>query len=693
MRINAKIYLLVFVLGLAATIIGAMGIFVTVRYDTKTVQIDNLSERAFQGEHLNRLITTVVMESRGIYAAKSKEDTEKFAKGLLAALDDIDATTKFWKSLVPDSQMAAFQAMVDKTVEFRKFRMETVRLGKEVGPPAANEQGNNEGNRANRKALQTQVDAVVNADKAELQEVTDSLAGFQKTMMVLISSVTVVAVLAGLGLGIYIGVKQLSRPIVQLTGAIKRVADGDFDAEVPGADGKDEIGDMARAVETFKRNGQEVARMNAQESALRAKSDDLQSSMAVVVASAADGDFAKRIDKRYDDPNLDLFAANINELIANVDRGVGETRRVIANLANGDLSQEMQGQFRGAFGELQINVNATFARLRETISGIRAKTDTISGSTEQLSSASNDLSMRTERQAAALEETSAALDQITVVVRSSSERAQEASRIVSEAKDNAEQSAEVVRQAVEAMGRIENASREISTIIGVIDEIAFQTNLLALNAGVEAARAGEAGKGFAVVAQEVRELAQRSANAAKDIKTLIAKSGQEVEGGVKLVQKTGEALTKIESRVLMINDHIHSIASAAKEQATGLHEINSALNQMDQTTQQNAAMVEETSASTHTLSDEAKNLVTLLSHFKTGDASAASFSEPRRAQQQPVQHQAMQHQAAQRQAGPKPASSASHAPASSPARARVQAVAKAFGGGSQSAARDEWEEF
>ncbi|ACM37670.1 MULTISPECIES: methyl-accepting chemotaxis protein [Rhizobium/Agrobacterium group] len=679
MRINGKIYLLVFILGFAASLIGAIGIFVTLRYDNKTAQVLNLSERAFQGERLNRLITSVVMESRGIYAAKSKEDADKFGKGLTKSLDDMDATLQTWRKMIPETQVQAFQSMVAKAAEFRTFRTETVRLGTEVGPQAANEQGNNEANRANRKAFQTEVDAVVSADKKELQAVTASVASFQTAMMILIVSVTVISILIGVGLGIYIGVKQLSRPIVQLTAAIKRVANGDFETDVPGATRKDEIGDMALAVETFKRNGQDVARMNAQEAALRAKSDDLQSSMSVVVAAAADGDFSKRIGTHYDDANLDRFANNINELIASVERGVTETRRVIANLASGDLSQEMQGQFRGAFGELQANVNTTFERLRDTISSIRHKTDAISGSTGQLSNATNELSMRTEKQAAALEETSAALDEITVVVRGSSERAQEASRIVTEATENAAQSAVVVREAVDAMGRIENASKEISTIINVIDEISFQTNLLALNAGVEAARAGEAGKGFAVVAQEVRELAQRSANAAKDIKALITKSGHEVEGGVKLVQKTGEALAKIESRVLTINDHIHSIANAAKEQATGLHEINAAINQMDQVTQQNAAMVEETSASTHSLSDEAQSLVGLLSHFKISGQQGQVTPAPRRSAPQPVSANL---------------TARSPAPSPSPARERVKAVAKAFGGGAAAAqSRDQWEEF
>jgi methyl-accepting chemotaxis protein len=236
--------------------------------------------------------------------------------------------------------------------------------------------------------------------------------------------------------------------------------------------------------------------------------------------------------------------------------------------------------------------------------------------------------------------------------------------MVDEARKSTEQSSAVVKDAVSAMGRIEQASGEIGQIINVIDEIAFQTNLLALNAGVEAARAGEAGKGFAVVAQEVRELAQRSANAAKDIKALISRSGEEVHSGVKLVTATGQALTLIEGHVIKVNEHVHSIATAAHEQSTGLTEVSTAVNQMDQVTQQNAAMVEESTAATNRLADEAANLARLIARFRL-EAGAA----PRVAGHE-------------------------NKPTASPARALGGRLAKAFGGRSATAAAAaDWEEF
>jgi methyl-accepting chemotaxis protein len=668
-KIRGKINLLVFVMAGAALLIGATALYALHQYDQKLQSYDQTAGRAYMGERLNRYVTAVVMESRGIYAAASAKDAKSFADGLMGDLDEIDKVLAAWAPMVPDAQKAEFSKLQAGSQEFRVFRTETARLGVTDGPDAASKQGNNEANRANRKAFQAEIDAVVKTDKAELAAAETSIATFHNAILWAVLCITVAGISAGVGLGSYIGTVHLSRPIRKVTEAINKVADGQFDIEVPFAGRRDEIGEMAAAVDVFKENGKAVRRMNAEETALRARSDELQSSMSLAVSAAAAGDFSRRIEKDYGDANLNRFAGNVNELLVSVDTGIGEVRRVIASLADGDLTQAMKGEFQGAFAELQQNVNATLATLKSTMREVRETTGSINTNTNELRHASDDLSKRTEQQAAALEQTSAALDEITSVVQNSTERAREASIMVTEAKEDAARSGKVVRNAIDAMGGIEQASGAISQIIGVIDDIAFQTNLLALNAGVEAARAGDAGKGFAVVAQEVRELAQRSATAAKDIKVLISKSGDQVQVGVKLVQATGEALSTIEARVLKINDHIHSIATAAREQATGLSEVNKAVNQMDEVTQRNAAMVEETSAATHRLAGEADGLVRLVSRFKV-DAGSMSAPVPARAE--------------------------THRPAASPARRMIDKVATAFGGAnalSPAVATKGWEEF
>ncbi|MDD2706228.1 MAG: methyl-accepting chemotaxis protein, partial [Acidocella sp.] len=265
-------------------------------------------------------------------------------------------------------------------------------------------------------------------------------------------------------------------------------------------------------------------------------------------------------------------------------------------LANGDLTYRITADMPPRSEALKRHFNVTSEKLQSTMQSIAANTEGVRVSAGEITQSSDDLSRRTEQQAASLEETAAALDQITATVRKTSEGAGEARSVANTAKADAERSGVVVNETVTAMSGIESSSKQISNIIGVIDEIAFQTNLLALNAGVEAARAGDAGRGFAVVATEVRALAQRSADAAKEIKALISTSGAQVETGVKLVGETGHALSRIVAQVERLNTLVTDIAGSAAEQATGLAEVNTAVNQMDQVTQQNAAMVEESTA-------------------------------------------------------------------------------------------------
>ena len=301
---------------------------------------------------------------------------------------------------------------------------------------------------------------------------------------------------------------------------------------------------------------------------------------------------------------------------------IGELGDAIGNLAEGKLTMRLDRAFTASMEETRSDFNRAVDRLAQVVRDIHANAAGISSNAGQLQESSAEFARRLERQAASVEETSAALDVVTTTVQESSRQAAEAGTLVTETRAAAERSGEVVQRAVEAMGLIQQSSNEISSIIGVIDEIAFQTNLLALNAGVEAARAGEAGKGFAVVAQEVRELAQRSAKAAKEIKVLINTSGDQVKAGVSLVHETGEALSSIVGQVGAIDANVRAIVESAREQSGGLAEINSAVTEMDQGTQKNAATVEESSAASHALASEISSLLDQLHQFDIGGAPA-----------------------------------------------------------------------
>jgi methyl-accepting chemotaxis protein len=412
-----------------------------------------------------------------------------------------------------------------------------------------------------------------------------------------------VAVICGLAalvilLAAFAIVRSVVGPIERLKTSMRAIADEDVSSAIPETDRKDEIGQMAGVLAVLRDSVKERIGMRQREAEQQSQLDDERRSNEHRAQSDAQ-------------TQADAMSA------------IGSA---LEKLAGGDLTAEIV-RIAPEYSKLRDDFNTAVTALRGVIQSIAQSTEVVYSSAGDISEAANNLSRRTEQQAAALEETAAALDEITSTVKSASDRAAEAREMVNETKGSAAKSGDIVRNAIAAMTRIEGSSSKISQIIGVIDEIAFQTNLLALNAGVEAARAGEAGRGFAVVAQEVRELAQRSAGAAKEIKELIRNSATEVETGVTLVRSTGEALTEIESLVNRVNEHVASIATAAREQATGLAEVNTAVNSMDQMTQQNAAMVEETTAASQTLAQESRELKSLLQSFRlSADNRQAAYS-------------------------------------------------------------------
>ena len=385
--------------------------------------------------------------------------------------------------------------------------------------------------------------------------------------------------------------KRVVRPISAITASMRKIADGALDTHIPGIGQKDEIGGMAAAVEIFRQGAQRNVALerDAENNRLLAETEKAEAQAQAEAAA----------EERLNRATMSL--------------GEGLKR-----LASGDMLCEIQEAFAPQFETLRRDFNTSVSQLRDVLVAVGEAVGSVRSGSGEISQATNDLAKRTEQQAAAIEETAAALEEITVNVRATSQRTVQARDLVSEARKQADVASGVVTDAVSAMDRIEKSAHQINQNIGVIDEIAFQTNLLALNAGVEAARAGDAGKGFAVVAQEVRELAQRSAQAAREIKTLITHSESAVTEGVKLVSNTGEGLSIIAHLVQTIDTHISEVAAAAGEQATGVHEVNASVNHMDKSTQQNAAMVEEMSASSAGLANDAVHLAELLARFRTG---------------------------------------------------------------------------
>ncbi|MBC6715254.1 CHASE3 domain-containing protein [Aurantimonas sp. DM33-3] len=388
--------------------------------------------------------------------------------------------------------------------------------------------------------------------------------------------------------------RSISTPISQMTGVMRSLAAGDKTVAIPGAGRQDEIGEMAGAVEAFKKAAIERDELAQEAEATRISQEDAKKRQAAL-------DNAKAEDLR-------AF--------------VGVVEVGFERLSAGDLTVRMQDRVAEEFEPIRAKFNASVASLEEAIGHVVTSIASIRTGLGEINTASNDLAHRTEQQAASLEETVAALGQVTQAVNETAEGAGKAQQVASGAREKAQKGGEVVGKAVAAMGQIEQSSEKINSIISVIDEIAFQTNLLALNAGVEAARAGEAGKGFAVVAQEVRGLAQRSAEAAKEIKTLIATSREQVGTGVELVTASGKSLEEIVTEVSAMAEVISTIASSAREQATSLREVSGAADQMDKVTQQNAAMVEEATAASQTLANETDELAHAMAQFRTGMGEA-----------------------------------------------------------------------
>jgi methyl-accepting chemotaxis protein len=392
-----------------------------------------------------------------------------------------------------------------------------------------------------------------------------------------------------------------------------------------------------------------------------------ETELTALVEAASQGDFSVTMNV----DNYQGFYKQLGGTINGLMVGLRDMSEMLTKLSQGDLTTGMKGQYDGLFAKLQGDANSTVDVLRNMVEQILDSSSNISSSSSEISEGNSDLLQRTESQASSLEETASSMEQMTAAVKSSADNARQANQLASSARAQAETGGEVVSRAVAAMSEINNSSNQIADIISVIDEIAFQTNLLALNAAVEAARAGEQGRGFAVVAAEVRNLAQRSAEAAKEIKALIKDSVAKVEDGSKLVGESGDTLTEIVTAVKKVSDIIAEIAAAAEEQSLGIEQVNTAVSQLDEVTQKNAAMVEQAAAASESMDEQSRGLIKLMDFFHLGDDAREQLT-----MQRPTRAQAPT-ESARRQAPAAPKQ-----PASAPRRAAAQ-----------SSAADDWEQF
>ena len=474
-----------------------------------------------------------------------------------------------------------------------------------------------------------------------------------------------IGIVFGLGFGLFVGQFGIAKPMRALVGLLQRMATGEH-VEITGTERKDEVGETARAVNEISVMLAEKARREAEEkaaadkakaereveeatraarekeeqekraaaerdAAMQKAAEEFQDAVGGIVNAAVAGDFSQRVDLDGKTGLVLNVGTAINSLCENVATALDDLVRMLNALSAGDLTQRITASYEGSFAQLKDNANMTAERIGGIVSDIMGASREVTNASMEITQSTTDLSQRTEEQAASLEETSASMEEIASTVKKNADNAQQANQSAIETREVAGRGNEVVAHAVNAMAQIEESSRNISEIIVVIDEIARQTNLLALNAAVEAARAGDAGRGFAVVASEVRSLAQRSSQAAKDIKDLIVSSGGQVKEGVELVNRAGSALTEITDSIKQVADLVSDIAAASAEQSTGIDQVNKALAQMDEVTQQNSALVEENAATAKTLESQAKAMDERIAFFRIGESGArasANGSKP-----------------------------------------------------------------
>ena len=564
--------------------------------------VDAANKGAMHIAHLNGMVYAVVMDSRGIYMSPDWKTAEPYGRGILEHLAELKKIAAAWRLVVIEAERAKVEALAANLEQFIAFRTELVRLAREETTAAARLFGDNDVNRKSRSDLNAKL-VDLEKDYTTLEQQAQALVDHVKSLNFnLLVGIAVMAIIMG-ALGTFMVHRTVIMLINRMRLAMMELAAGNMNAQFEGVHRMDEIGDFARAFHNFKQAS--IDRMHAETEAkeLRAQAE-AEHAASEARQSAVEAEKAKAAAEQA--RSLDALAEGL------------------ARLAEGDLTISIEDEFAEAYRQIRDDFNTTVGRLHDTVDSIVTSTRDVANASQEISTSTTNLSQRTEEQAASLEQTSASMDEISATVQKNAEHAHHANASAGKARDVADRGRAVVAKTVDAMAQIESSATKISDIIGVIDEIARQTDLLALNAAVEAARAGDAGRGFAVVAAEVRTLAQRSSQAAKDIKDLINNSNGQVKEGVELVGRAGAALIEIVDSIKEVAAVVAEIAAASTEQATGIEQVNKALNQMDEVTQQNSALVEENAATAKTLEQQAAAMDQTVAFFRLGDAGSTA---------------------------------------------------------------------
>jgi methyl-accepting chemotaxis protein len=579
----------------------------TVMYQNHALGIAHIKEANVLLTKASRALRNAIIDDAVADKQKRWEDTKQFRKDFYAAMDGFDKTiisdavkkqaaeARAAFQEMSDGQDVAFEMTVGGKTDEAKEMLKTLR------------------------AKADEVDGMIDGmEKDKMKRLEEAAVEIESTYNSTRSTlVGIIATVMGLTiLLVWTIARLITKPLSEAVNVLQHVAKADF-SETIKLDTKDEIGDLARAT-------------NAAITQIK----DALGNVRGAAEAMAKGDFS--VDVRKDLPGeLGVMANALGSGISSLRGAVANVREASQGLANGDLTIAVRSDLPGELGVMAAALNEAVTKLRQAMSDVRETANAVASSADQLAAASQEISSGAQEQASSLEETAASLEEMTATIKQNADNAQQASQLAGGARGTAEEGGHVVTEDVLAMGAINDSSKKIADIITTIDEIAFQTNLLALNAAVEAARAGEQGRGFAVVAAEVRNLAQRSATAAKEIKDLISDSTRKVEAGSALVNASGKTLNEIVAAVKRVTDIVAEIAAASREQSSGIEQVNKAVTQMDQVTQANASQTEEMSGTSESLSGEAGKLQGLVRRFKLGEEAAAE-QQPRHAVRKPV---------------------------------------------------------